>query len=198
MTKRKYSKGAGRSVTDEELVALVRRVDPGYYEEVVTRYRKKLLPYLRRFIGTGDEVEDLLQNIFIKVFEHLADFDMQRKFSPWIYRIAHNEAVNYLKKKSYRQLIAWEDIVSVEEMASARDEGETPEEARTRDEVRIAVRKALNTLPKKYREILQLRYYLDKSYAEMSRILKKPENTVASMLSRAKRQLFKSLGERDE
>ncbi|MDO8566067.1 MAG: RNA polymerase sigma factor [Candidatus Moranbacteria bacterium] len=197
MTKRKYSKEVGKDVTDEELVALVRRVDPGYYEAIVTRYRKKLLPYFWRLIGVGDEAEDLLQNVFIKVFEHLADFDIQRKFSPWIYRIAHNEAVNYLKKKSYRQLIAWEDITSVKEMTSARDEGETPEEARMRDEARIALRRALNTLPKKYREILQLRYYLDKSYAEMSRILKKPENTVASMLSRAKKQLFKSLGERN-
>ncbi|OGI19862.1 MAG: hypothetical protein A3J06_02665 [Candidatus Moranbacteria bacterium RIFCSPLOWO2_02_FULL_48_19] len=196
MTKRKYSKEVGRDVTDEELVALVRHVDPGYFEEIVARYRKKLSAYLRRLIDASDEAEDLLQNVFIKVFEHLADFDMRRKFSPWIYRIAHNEAVNYLKKKSYRHLVAWEDIVSVKEMASARDEGETPEEARMRDEARVAVRRALNTLPKKYREILQLRYYLDKSYAEISRILKKPGNTVASMLSRAKKQLFKSLGER--
>ncbi|MDP3957528.1 MAG: RNA polymerase sigma factor [bacterium] len=197
MTKRKYSKIAGSNATDEELAALVRRVDPGYYEEIVMRYRKKLLAYLRRLIGMSDEAEDLLQNVFVKVFEHLADFDTKRKFSPWIYRIAHNEAVNYLKKKSYRQLIAWEDIVNAKEVAGVRDAGDTPDEARMRDEARIEIRKALNRLPKKYREILQLRYYLDKSYVEMSKILRKPENTVASMLSRAKRQLFKSLGERD-
>ena len=197
MTKRKYSKAASAKATDEELVVLVRRVDPGYYEEIVARYRKKLLSYLRRLIGASDEAEDLLQNVFIKVFEHLADFDTKRKFSPWIYRIAHNEAVNYLKKKSYRRFIAWEDIVNAKEMAGMRDEGDTPQEARMHDEARIEIRKALNRLPKKYREILQLRYYLDRSYAEMSRILKKPENTVASMLSRAKKQLFKSLGERD-
>src|SRR3989344_1955308 len=148
MTKSKYSKEVGRDGTDEELVALVRHVDPGYFEEIVARYRKKLSAYLRRLIDASDEAEDLLQNVFIKVFEHLADFDMRRKFSPWIYRIAHNEAVNYLKKKSYRHLVAWEDIVSVKEMASARDEGETPEEARMRDEARVAVRERSTRFPK--------------------------------------------------
>lgn len=197
MTKRKYMKPVGESATDEELVALARHVDPGYYEEIVGRYRKKLLPYLWRLIGASEEAEDLLQNVFIKVFEHLADFDLTRKFSAWIYRIAHNEAVNYLKKKSYRRLIAWEDITNVKESVGVADERETPQEARMRDEARIEVRKALNTLPKKYKEILQLRYYLDKSYAEMSRILKKPENTVASTLNRAKKQLFRALDKRD-
>lgn len=196
MTKRKYSRTAGNNATDEELVALVQCVDPGYYEEIVVRYRKKLLPYLRRLISASDEAEDLLQNVFVKVFEHLADFDVRRRFSPWIYRIAHNEAVNYLKKKSYRHLIAWEDIANAKEMVSARDEEDSPEEARIRDEARIEVRTAVNGLPKKYREILQLRYYLDKSYAEMSQLLGKPENTVASMLSRAKKQLFEALRNR--
>lgn len=193
MTKRKYSKGTGKSATDEELVALAWHVDPRYYEEIVARYRKKLLPYLRHLIGASEEAEDLLQNVFIKVFEHLADFDVKRKFSPWIYRIAHNEAVNYLKKKSYRRLIAWEDITNAKESVGATDDGETPQEAQVRNEARIEIRKALNMLPKKYKEILQLRYYLDKSYTEMSQILKKPENTVASTLNRAKKQLFKAL-----
>lgn len=195
MTKRKYSKITKSSATDEELVVLVWRADPGCYEEIVARYQKKLLPYLRHLIGANDEAEDLLQNVFIKVFEHLADFDVRRKFSPWIYRIAHNEAVNYLKKKSYRRLVAWEDITNFKEMAGMADEEETPQEARMRDEARIEVRKALNMLPKKYREILQLRYYLDKSYVEIGKLLHKPENTVASMLSRAKKQLFRALSE---
>jgi RNA polymerase sigma-70 factor (ECF subfamily) len=192
MTKRKYLKTAGKNATDEELAALARHVDSRYYEEIVSRYQKKLLAYVRRLIGTNDEAEDLLQNVFVKVFEHLADFDAKRKFSPWIYRIAHNEAVNYLKKKSYRRLVAWEEITNTKENVGNAEAGGSSEEAQIRDEARIGIRKALNTLPKKYREILQLRYYLDKSYSEIGRLLKKPENTVASMLSRAKKKLFEA------
>lgn len=193
MTKRKYMKVIGNNATDEELVVLTRDVDPRYYEEIVVRYQRKLLPYLQHLIGRNDETEDLLQDVFVKVFEHLDAFDVKRKFSPWIYRIAHNEAVNYLKKKNYRRLVAWEDIVNAKEGIVALDESDSSEEIQMREETRIEIRKALNTLPKKYREILQLRYYLDKSYSEISKFLGKPENTVASMLSRAKKKLFEVL-----
>ncbi|MFZ2187580.1 MAG: sigma-70 family RNA polymerase sigma factor [Candidatus Moraniibacteriota bacterium] len=193
MTKRKYHKRADGEKADEELVVLILHRDPSCFAEIVARYQKKLLLYLWHLIGRSDEVEDLLQNVFAKVFEHLADFDTTRQFSPWIYRIAHNEAVNYLKKQSYRHLVDWETLADTKDKLALADERETPFETQMRDEARIAVRRALNTLPKKDRDILQLRYYLDKSYAEMSQLLHKPENTIASMLSRAKKKLLDEL-----
>jgi len=135
----------------------------------------------------------LLQNVFAKAFEHLKDFDIERKFSPWIYRIAHNEAVNYLKKQSYRRIVDWESLIDTKDKLNMIDERETPLETQMRDDARVAVRKALNTLQKRDREILKLRYYLDKSYVEMSEILHKPENTIASHLSRAKKKLLIAL-----
>jgi RNA polymerase sigma-70 factor (ECF subfamily) len=193
MTKRKYSEKSVEDMTDEELVGLVLSRDPGYFEEIVIRYQKKLLLYLCHLIGASDEAPDLLQNVFAKVFEHLANFDTTRKFSSWIYRIAHNEAVNYLKRQSYRKLVDWETLTDSKDKLDIADVSETPLEAQLRDEARIAVRKAMNTLPNKDKEILQLRYYLDKSYTEMSNILHKPENTIASTLSRAKKKLLQAL-----
>lgn len=190
MLKRKYNKKGDKKITDEELVLLVLRGDTASFEEIVSRYEKKLLLYLRYLIGANDEASDLLQNVFTKAFEHLKDFDVKRKFSPWIYRIAHNESVNYLKKQSYRRLVDWETITDSKDKLNMIDERETPLETQMRDEARIAVRKALNALQKKDREILKLRYYLDKSYAEMSAILDVPENTIASRLSRAKEKLL--------
>ncbi len=195
MIKRKYHKKRDKETTDEALAGFVLDGKTRYFEEIVIRYEKKLLLYLRYLIGGSDEVSDLLQNVFTKAFEHLGDFDAKRKFSPWIYRIAHNEAVNYLKKQSYRRLVDWETFVSSKDRANLADERETPFETQMRDDARITVRKALNILPEKDREILKLRYYLNKSYAEMSEILHKPENTIASHLSRAKKKLLVILDE---
>lgn len=193
MVKRKFEKRMKGKRTDEELVFFALNQDSKYFEEIVARYEKKLLVYLRYLIGANDEASDLLQNVFAKAFEHLPSFDDKRKFSSWIYRIAHNEAVNYLKKQSYRHLVDWETIADSKDKMNLVDERETPLETQMRDEARIAVRKALNMLPEKDREILKLRYYLDKSYTEMSNILHKPENTIASHLSRAKQKLLKLL-----
>jgi len=193
MVKCKPERKLKRVLIDEELVFLALDKDPRYFEEIVIRYEKKLLLYLRYMIGGNDEASDLLQNVFAKAFEHLKDFDIERKFSPWIYRIAHNEAVNYLKKQSYRRIVDWESLIDTKDKLNMIDERETPLETQMRDDARVAVRKALNTLQKRDREILKLRYYLDKSYVEMSKILHKPENTIASHLSRAKKKLLIAL-----
>lgn len=193
MAKRKLRKIVSRETTDEAVVELVLTSDPGYFTELVTRYQKKLYLYLTYMIGANDEREDLLQNVFSKAFSHLKEFDTQRKFSSWIYRIAHNEAVNHLKRLSYRQLVDWESLADAKEKVWIVDTSESLLESQARDEARIAVRQALNTLPEKDREILQLRYYLDKTYAEMSVLLNLPENTIASKLSRAKKKLLQAL-----
>lgn len=195
MVKRKSSIPLPHTPTDEELVMAVLSGKNIYYTEIVRRYQGKLLLYLRHLIGGGDEAEDLLQNVFFKVYQHLSDFDQERKFSSWIYRIAHNEAVNYLKKKSRRRLVAWEDIVSSKDKLDTADERDSPEESWMRGELSHEVQEALEKLPKKYKEILVLRYYLDKSYAEMSHITGRPENTVATLLNRAKKKLLTILNE---
>lgn len=193
MVKRKSSIKLPHTPTDEELALAVISGEKKYYKELVRRYQGKLLVYLRHLIGANDEAEDLLQNVFVKVYEHLDSFDRERKFSSWIYRIAHNEAVNYLKKKSRRRLVAWEDVVNSKDKLDMADDKDSPEETWIRGELRHEVRDALEKLPKKYREILVLRYYFDKSYAEMSHITGRPENTVATLLNRAKKKLLSLL-----
>lgn len=190
MPKRKTATVAICDLTDEALVGVVLSGKKKQYQELVKRYQGKLLVYLRHLIGLHDESEDLLQNVFIKVYEHLDDFDQTRKFSSWIYRIAHNEAVNYLKKKSRRRLVAWEDIMSSKDKLDTADEKESVEALWIRGELRDEVNLALDKLPKKYQEVLILRYYLDKTYTEMADITGRPENTVATLLNRAKKKLL--------
>lgn len=179
----------GPAINDMLFVRKAKRGDEAAFRELVSRYREKLSLYLRHLTLGKDEAEDLTQEVFMKAYRALGGFDGRRRFSPWIYRIAHNEAINYLKRKSRRRVVSWEDIADSKEEFDAVQLSETPEEIWASEEDRERVKRALAELAEPYREVLVLRYYLEKSYAEMSEILGKPENTVASMLSRAKKKL---------
>ena len=97
-----------KKYNDENLVEIVRNKNREFFSEIVTRYQNKIYSYISRLTGNRDEAEDLTQEVFIKVYQNLHGFDVKRKFSSWIYRIAHNESVNFIKKKSYFKIL-WLD-----------------------------------------------------------------------------------------
>jgi RNA polymerase sigma-70 factor (ECF subfamily) len=172
----------------------VRQGEIAAFQFIVSRYERKLVLYLTHLIGDRDEAEDLLQDVFVKAYQHAGDFDTARKFSPWIYRIAHNEAVNWIRKQSRRPaVVSWDDIVQSEGEQSPLEPAETFEERWIRRELRDDVRQALGRLSEEHREILTLRYYLDRSYREISEIIGIPMNTVATRVNRAKKNLLEAL-----
>lgn len=177
-------------LSDNELIKLSLK-SPQAYREIVKRYQKKLFIYLYHLVGNKEETEDLLQNVFVKVYNHINSFDARRKFSSWIYRIAHNEAVNFLKKRSKKRFVSWEDIVSSKDKLELSRHIVSPLDTWVDGELKREAEKALDRLPEKYREVLVLRYFLDKSYEEISEILGKPVNTVGTLLNRAKKKLLK-------
>lgn len=185
-----------KPLTDQQLALRARRGNEGAFQMLVSRYRGKLLAYLRHLGASHDEADDLLQDVFIKAYRALARFDARRRFSPWVYRIAHNEAVNLLKRRNRRALVSWEDIANSNDKIEIADLSETPEEMIEGEERRDAIHRALGLLSHEHREILVLRYYHDKSYSEMSEILGRPENTIASMLNRAKKKLAERMERR--
>jgi len=81
---------------DNTLIKLVKSGHSEIYDEIVKRYEKKLFSYIYRLVGNKEEAEDILQNVFVKAYKNIKTFDIERKFSSWIYRIAHNEATNLL------------------------------------------------------------------------------------------------------
>ena len=91
-------------LSDEQLVEIIRKKDKELFSEIIKRYQTKLSHYLRKFIYDPDELEDVLQLVFIKSYKNLYGFNVNKKFSSWIYRITHNEAINYLKKNSRGQI----------------------------------------------------------------------------------------------
>lgn len=177
------------TLTDEALVVIVRERDKERYSEIIQRYQQKLAHYLRKFIHNHDELEDVLQATFIKTYENLYGFDSTKRFSPWIYRIAHNEAVNYLKKAS-KTGIALDDVEyrlfdeSID-LPSSIDLGL----------LKPKIEAALAAMKPKYRETMILYFFEQKSYEEISDILRVPTSTVGTLLLRGKKMLKKALAE---
>lgn len=179
-----------KELADGDLIKVIIKKNPEAYREIVKRYQKKLFIYLFHLTGNKDEAEDILQNVFLKTYNSLGKFDARKKFSSWIYRIAHNEAVNYLKKKGKKKFVSWEDILGSGDKIEFSAKEKSPLDFWIEKELKMEVKGALDKLPNEYREVLILRYFLDKTYEEMSEILKKPVNTVGTLINRAKKKLL--------
>jgi len=180
--------------TDEELVnlALANKENFAY---LIIRYEDKLLTYILRISNVStEEAEDILQNVFIKVYMNLYEFDPEDsglKFSSWIYRITHNEVISNWRKNKARpdSLSLQANSIILNQLATETDI--------TREidlgYLQKNIYKILNKLDIKYREALVLKYFEQKNYKEISDILKKPLGTVATLLNRAKQEFKKEL-----
>ncbi|MCX6744103.1 MAG: RNA polymerase sigma factor [Candidatus Parcubacteria bacterium] len=168
---------------DEQLVLIIREKDKELYSELMQRYQTKLIHYLRKFIKSNDELEDVLQEVFIKVYRNIFDFDADKKFSPWIYRIAHNEAINYLKKHS-------KDGISLEDQEwEIVDKKIDIKEDVENKLLKPKIEQGLAVLKDKYREPLILYFFEQKTYEEISDIMRLPVNTVGTLIARGKIKL---------
>lgn len=179
-----------REQTDEQLIALVQKGEQEAFAIILERYQGKIYSYIMRLMNHRDEAHDITQDVFMKAYKHLHRFDTDRKFSSWIYRIAHNESVNWLKKKTRVKMESIE--VAMEhgkELASSEDIHLQLEKKQDQE----IVREAIAGLPKKYREVMSLRYLREYSYQEISKKLKKPINTIGTLINRAKKRLLKDL-----
>ncbi len=176
------------TLTDEQLVALALGEDR-YFETIVERYEKKLQYYIMRFINcSAADAEDIIQDVFVNAYRNLNGFDTSLKFSSWIYRIAHNEAINHLRRITARPAIVMDDEkfeALASELNVEHEVGQSMERER--------IREAIGRLDEKYREAIVLRYLEDKSYEEISDILRKPLGSVSSLITRAKRILAKEV-----
>jgi len=170
--------------SDEKLVSYVRSKNQEAYAEVMLRYQEKLMRYARSIVNDEQTATDVVQNAFIKAFKNLQGFDTKRKFSSWIYRIAHNEAMNEIKKS--RRLISLEKNAW---LTTKMQSEEDIEEDYTKKELKIMMKKAIEKVDIKYREPLVLYYIDEKSYEEIGEILRIPMGTVGTRIGRGKKKL---------
>jgi RNA polymerase sigma-70 factor (ECF subfamily) len=153
---------------------------------VIEKYAPLLARYIYRLgcINKEDR-EDVLQEIFIKVYSNLNEYDLSLPFSSWIYRIAHNEAISFFRKKNVRPHNTL-DINNYEYTLAVEDHLYDLYDSKIRT---TDLQNALQKIPEKYKEVLVLHYFEEKSYDEISDILKKPPNTVATLIRRAKEKV---------
>lgn len=171
--------------SDEELASRVKKGEVDSFQELMERYEKKIFSYVRRFLNNHDDARDLTQDVFIKVFKNIQSFDEEKRFSPWIYRIAHNEAVNTIKKKIREPLNFFDPELLFPHPLSS----ESPQDDAEKREIKKALEECLEEIEEKYKEVLILRYFEDMDYKDIAEILKVPVVTVGVRLNRGKAKL---------
>lgn len=173
--------------TDEAIVLLVQSGDVYAFKELVNRYEPKMMRYARRFLFGYDDAQDAIQEVFIKAYRNIKSFDPTRRFSPWLYRIAHNEFINIIKKRGREPVAFFDpDTIFPHPVSSHPPDKEINEQ-----DLKDALETCLETLDVKYREPLILYYFEDMDYKQISSIMHIPVATVGIRLRRGKKLLQK-------
>ncbi len=182
-----------RSQTDGELIvsAIAGRSDG--FEELVRRYQRPITGYVFRMLGNYESSLDVTQEVFIKVYNSLTKYSNEYKFSTWLYRIAHNAAIDHMRRNSMQtQSIEVENADGTFQLQiESRDP--SPEVEHERGEWRNEIDAVVKCLPAAYRDLIILRHSKDLSYDEIAEITSLPLGTVKNRLFRARemmRELF--------
>lgn len=172
-------------LSDEALVVLAQQGDKDAFGTLARRYEPKLLRYAGRLTSSGDiEAADVVQDALIKAYVNLRSFDAERRFSPWLYRIVHNELINTVRHRA-RELLDFYDFDNLFPVAAKDDLVKETDRAMLREEME----KCLAKLPANYREPLVLFAYEGMTYQEISDILHLPPVTVGVRINRGRNKL---------
>jgi RNA polymerase sigma-70 factor (ECF subfamily) len=177
------------AASDSELVATAVRGFEGSFEELVRRYQRPISAYVYRMVGNYESALDLTQEIFIKVYNSLRRYRAEFKFSTWIYKIAHNCAVDHLRRNTTREqslVLGPENDPFEMPVESSRL---SPEQESERRERRGEIESVVRTLPANYRELIILRHSQDLSYEEIVEVTGLPLGTVKNRLFRAREMM---------
>ena len=186
-------------MTEQELVARARRGDESAFEALVTENEKRIYNLCRRLTGNQEDAAELTQEAFLNAWRGLGRFQGESSFSTWLYRLATNACIDFLRKEKRRQSLSM--TVSLDDEEEARqvelpDERYAPEGALERAEARRAVAEGLERLTLEHRQVLVMREIHGLSYAEIGQVLGLEEGTVKSRIARARGALRKVLNGR--
>ena len=178
---------------DKDIIELSLKNKEGF-SIIIKKYEDKLRRYIKRLTSFSDDyVDDILQEVFIKVYINLNDFNKSLSFSSWIYRIAHNETINSFRKN--KKHIDSTNFVADEDFFKFASEINIEKEY-YKNEFNEFFLESLNELPQKYKSVLILKFIEGKDYETISDILQKPPGTIATWINRAKKELKKILNKK--
>ena len=177
------------ATSDRDLVATAVSGVEGCFEELVRRYQRPISAYVYRMVGNYESALDLTQEIFIKVYSSLRRYRSEFKFSTWIYKIAHNAAIDHLRRTATREqslVLGPENDQFDLPVESGRP---SPEQESERKERRGEIESVVRALPGNYRELIILRHSQDLSYEEIVEVTGLPLGTVKNRLFRAREMM---------
>jgi RNA polymerase sigma-70 factor, ECF subfamily len=179
-----------RAADDSAVVTAFLAGEERAFGELVERYQTRLLNFIYRTIGDRDRAEDLVQEVFIRVYRHLHRFDRSKKFSTWVYTIASNLAKNELRNRSRNPLVLFQTMQGSSEDEDRplqfEDTTSRPDDMYRKRHLRELVEDTVSKLPEHHRQVFVLRELEGKSYEEIAEITDCNLGTVKSRLNRAR------------
>lgn len=185
-------------MADRDLVERARQQDLAAYDELIRRYQRKIYQLVYNMTSNREDAEDLTQDVFVKAYQALRHFKGDSSFYTWVYRIAVNRTINYLKKRKRGAALSLDDM----DQAVERDPDyvelrarESPVRDASLSELQKKLNEALQTLSEKHRTVVVMHDIQGVPHEEIARVLGCSEGTVRSRLFYARQELQKQLSE---
>lgn len=172
--------------TDEELVSRCLNGDSSAFEEIVSKYKKLVYSVVYKMIPDREEVNDISQEVFIRIYKSLDKYNPEYKMSTWIVKITSNLCLDTLRKKK-------QDTVVLDEAIGVSSNADTPEEALIKNQRTQLIKNAIDELPQKYKILITLFHSNGLSYEEMTKVLNEPMSIIKNRLYRARLMLKEKL-----
>lgn len=190
--KNKFSKSIEKLVdfsVEKMIVKEAAAKNPVAFSQLIFLYKKRIVAVGRRFFYNQNDIDDFLQEVFIKIYENLDKFQGNSRFSTWITRIAYNTAINFKTRTKKSENLCEET------QSNLVSNYETPEETQLKQLTREAINNAVKQLPENYKKCIELYFYNNMTYEEIAETTDIPLNTVKTYIFRAKKELYQKLKE---
>ncbi len=187
------------SLEDDKFVKRAIEGDQDAFKQLMDKYQKPLYFHVLKMVRNHEQVEDLVQEAFMKAFNNLNSYNTNYAFSTWLYRITTNHTIDYLRKKKLKTTSINDPVKTKDgEMEiQISDDAETDRDIIRKERKKI-IHNAINDLPKKYRKVIEMRHLQELSYQEIADHLDLPLGTVKAHIFRAREMLYKELKDKRE
>lgn len=181
-------------LSDAQLVVLALDGDSEAFETLLRRYREEIYALcLARTAGNKEDANDLVQDTFVKVFVNLEKYDPKYTFGQWIYTIARNTFIDYVRRR--RENLSIESLASAPSLAPTADE--EPDQRIINEQHGVQIERCMASLPEKYRQMAEMRFVRELSYEEIALQMGLPIGTVKTQIHRARERLCKLIVENE-
>lgn len=188
-----------KDINEREIIRLILNGDKNYFKLIQKKYYSLIYNLIRKIIKDEDDIDDLVQETFIKVYNALPNYQFNFNFSSWIFKIASNNCIDFIRRKKLN--FVYIDKTNEDEedefKFDIKDPSLTPEEQLQNKERSQILKEAIKKLPKNYQQVLYLRHEEELDYKEISERLNIPLGTVKIHLFRARKQLLDILKNND-